>query len=69
MSTEKPLMVARQEFIEKLAELINTSGLHMTIMQPIIADVNSQMLQMLQKEYEQEKKEYESRQTEDVDNG
>lgn len=57
---EKPMILARQEFINKLVEDINGSGLPMFVVEPILRDVYAEVKTMIQKQYEAELAQYES---------
>ena len=56
---EKPMILARQEFINKLVEDINGSGLPMFVVEPILRDVYAEVKTMMQKQYEAELTRYE----------
>lgn len=56
---EKPITVIRQEFIEGLADYINSSGLPLFMLETILKDVYMEIRDMSQKQYEFEKKQYE----------
>lgn len=60
----KPMMVARQEFSEKLVELVNGSGVPLAVAEPILADILSLVRQSMQEQYEKEKKEWDEAQKE-----
>lgn len=60
----KPLMVARQEFSEKLVELVNGSGVPLAVAEPILANILSLVRQSMQEQYEKEKKEWDEAQKE-----
>ena len=55
---EKPLLVARDEFIEKLVDLINNSGLPMVVVEPILNNVCSTVHATVQQQFEREKAAY-----------
>ena len=56
---EKPITVARQEFIDGLVNYINNSGLPLFVVEPILKDMYIEVKTMLQKQYESEKMQYE----------
>lgn len=60
----KPMMVARQEFSEKLVELVNGSGVPLAVAEPILANILSLVRQSMQEQYEKEKKEWDEAQKE-----
>ncbi len=51
---EKPIMIIRQEFIEKLVEDINTCNLPLYVIEPILKDIYMDVKNSLQKQYENE---------------
>ena len=55
----KPLTVARQEFAENIVELINNSGLPAFVALEILKSCEAELNTLAQKQYEQEKAEYE----------
>lgn len=57
---QKPLPVAKQEFLENVVKLINGSNLPVFVIEYIINDIYSEVKSAAQKEYEQSKKYYES---------
>lgn len=60
----KPMMVARQEFSEKLVELVNNSGIPLAVAEPILTNILSLVRQSMQEQYEKEKKEWDEAQKE-----
>lgn len=56
---EKPMLLARKEFIDNLANLINTSKLPAIILEPILEDMLSQTKTAINQQYLTEKEEYE----------
>ena len=56
---DKPLTVAREEFIESLVKLINESGLPMFVVESILRDITAETKAAAQKQYEADKKAYE----------
>lgn len=60
----KPLTVARQEFVDELVELINSSALPAFIIREVIAKTDVELAKVEQTQYEQEKKAWEESQTE-----
>ena len=56
---EKPTLVARQEFVENLVNLINESGLPLIIVQPILDTVREDVGRVIKQQYENEKDQYE----------
>ena len=55
----KPLSVARQEFIEKIVNEINTCGLPLFVVEPILKDLLDEVGATAKKQYEIEKAQYE----------
>ena len=58
---EKPITVARQEFIDAISDTINKSGLPLFIIEPILKDVYLEVKSLSQKQYEIDRDEYESK--------
>ena len=56
---QKPIMVARKEFIEKMTNVINESGLSMLVVEPILRDLLDEVRLSLKQQYELELKQYE----------
>lgn len=56
---DKPIMVARQEFIEKLVNLLNTSNLPVFVLHPIIKDVYLELEHAMLDRYQNERRAYE----------
>lgn len=56
---DKPIMLIRKETIEKLANVINESGLPAFIIEPILKDFLSETKIAMQKQFEVEKSQYE----------
>ena len=56
---EKPIIVARQEFIDLISNDINNCNLPLFIIEPILRDVYLEVKSLYQKQYEIEKTEYE----------
>ena len=56
---EKPIMIARQDFIDKISNDINNCNLPLFIIEPILKDIYLEVKSLLQKQYEVEKIEYE----------
>lgn len=55
---QKPITVARAEFIENLTSLINTSGLPSFMIEPILKDFLSDIRLMAQQQLETDRKRY-----------
>lgn len=58
---EKPITVARQEFIDTIFDAINKCGLPLFIIEPILRDVYLEVKSLSQKQYEMDRDEYESK--------
>lgn len=56
---KKPLSVVRQEFIEKIVEEINTCGLPLFVVEPILKDLLNEVSAAVKRQYETEKAQYE----------
>ena len=50
----KPVMVAREEFAQRLADLCNDSGLPPVILQPLLERAAAEMSRLAQEQYAQE---------------
>ena len=57
---EKPLMVRRQELIEKLTSAVNEAGLPFAVSQPIVKDLLTAMTTQMDQETQRERAEYEA---------
>lgn len=55
---EKPMIVARQEFINKLAYDINNCGLPIFVIEPILRDMHLEVKAILEKQYDFELSQY-----------
>lgn len=56
---KKPITVARQEFIEKMVNEINTCGLPLWAIEPILEDLLRSVKSESHRQYEMEKAQYE----------
>ena len=56
---KKPITVARQEFIENMVNEINTCGLPLWAIEPILKDLLSEVSTAAKRQYETEKAQYE----------
>lgn len=56
---EKPMLLAREDFINKLTILINESKLPAIILEPVLENVLSQTKVAINQQYIKEKEEYE----------
>lgn len=56
---KKPITLVRQEFIEKLVAEVNTCGLPLWAIEPILEDLLRLVKAESQKQYEMEKTQYE----------
>lgn len=50
----KPIMVAREEFAQRLADLCNDSGLPPVILQPLLEKAAAEVSRLAQEQYAQE---------------
>ena len=57
---QKPLVLARKEFIDALVVLINDSGLPLFIVNDVLASTRAEVQAHMQEEYEIAKQQYES---------
>ena len=55
----KPITVVRQEFIEKMVNEINTCGLPLFVVEPILKDLLNEVNATVKQQYEMEKAQYE----------
>ena len=55
----KPITVVRQEFIEKMVDEINTCGLPLFVVEPILKDLLNEVSIAVKRQYETEKAQYE----------
>jgi hypothetical protein len=55
----KPITVVRQEFIEKIVNEINTCGLPLFVVEPILKDLLNEVSIAVKRQYETEKAQYE----------
>ena len=56
---DKPITVAREEFIEALVKLVNESGLPMFAVEDILKNIAAEVKMAAQQQYEADKKRYE----------
>ena len=56
---QKPITVARREFIDSMNELMKESGLPLSMLCDIFKDAVMQLQQLEEQQYEQDKKAYE----------
>lgn len=56
---EKPLSVAREDFVNELVELVNNSGLPMFVVLDVLKGATEEVKEAAARQYEQEKLEYE----------
>lgn len=56
---EKPLSVAREDFVNELVELVNNSGLPMFVVLEVLKCAVEEVKEAASRQYEQEKLEYE----------
>lgn len=56
---DKPITVAREEFIEALVKLVNESGLPMFAVEDVLKNITSEVKMAAQQQYEADKKRYE----------
>ncbi len=56
---QKPITVARREFVESMNELMGNSGLPLSMLADIFKDAFMRMQALEEQQYEQDKKAYE----------
>lgn len=56
---DKPITVAREEFIEALVKLVNESGLPMFAVEDVLKNIAAEVKAAAQQQYEADKKRYE----------
>ena len=56
---DKPLTVAREEFVEKIVTLVNESRMPAFIMEAVLKDITAEVHAAAQQQYEHDKKAYE----------
>lgn len=56
---ERPLSVAREDFVNALVELVNNSGLPMFVVLDVMKAATEEVKEAAARQYEQEKLEYE----------
>lgn len=56
---ERPLSVAREDFVNSLVELVNNSGLPMFVVLDVLKSATEEVKDAAARQYEQEKMEYE----------
>ena len=56
----KPLLVARQEFADKLTALINETSLPLVVIQPLVENLAKSIQSAVRQQYEAEKQEYQT---------
>lgn len=57
---KKPMSVRRKEFISRLEDLINNSGLHICVIEPILLDTYNLVRDEAEKVYQMELRAYQS---------
>ena len=58
-NVQKPITVVRQEFIEKIVNDVNTCGLPLWAIEPILEDLLRSVKSESRRQYEMEKAQYE----------
>lgn len=56
---DKPITVAREEFIEALVKLVNEAGLPMFAVEDVLKNITAEVKMAAQQQYEADKKRYE----------
>ena len=56
----KPMSVLRKEFMDKVVEDVNTSGLPLCVVEPILKDLHSVVQREAELQYQKEKMAYEA---------
>ena len=57
---EKPIIILKKEFTDKVVELVNTSGLPLFVMEPILQNILNAVHMGIEQEYQNAKSEYEA---------
>lgn len=65
---ERPLSVAREDFVDALVALINNSGLPMFVVLDVLKGAEAEVKSAAQAQYEQDKKAYEESKNEENNN-
>lgn len=56
---EKPLSVARKEFMDEVVKLVNESGLPLFVIEPILKELHGVVQMEAENQYQREKEAYE----------
>lgn len=57
--TQKPMSVARREFMDKVVELVNESGLPLFVIEPILKELHGVVQMEAENQFQREKEAYE----------
>lgn len=55
---QRPLSVARDEFVENLIDIINNSGLPLVVVEYAVRDVYNEVCSIAAKQYKKDKEDY-----------
>lgn len=59
INMNKPMSMVREEFKQDLIDLVNNSGLHLFIVEPILQEILTEVRVTAKNQYELDKKRYE----------
>lgn len=57
--TQKPMSVARREFMDKVVKLVNESGLPLFVIEPILKELHGVVQMEAENQFQREKEAYE----------
>lgn len=57
--TQKPMSVARKEFMDEVVKLVNESGLPLFVVEPILKELHGVVQMEAENQYQKEKEAYE----------
>ena len=57
---QKPMTVAKEDFVNNLANLINNSGLPAFVIEPVMKDMYFEVRDVAKKQYQQDNEQYQS---------
>lgn len=57
---QKPMTVAKEDFVNNLTDIINNSGLPAFVIEPVMKDMYFEVRDVAKKQYQQDKEQYES---------
>ena len=57
---QKPMTVAKEDFVNNLTDIINNSGLPAFVIEPVMKDMYFEVRDVAQKQYKQDNQQYQS---------